>query len=167
MAMTLDEMLALLPDNTTGEIGADDLRTIVTEIWNGFVAANGRVSALEQETGHATVNDAWQLDAGAGAVPANGEISCDTGVYNAATWLRVATDASNGKDYANVLMAATSLYLQEQSAADNWVRYSVASPTRTANYVQFAVTVLGSAGSLPLELPPQTVGVLMIGVPTT
>ncbi len=32
--MTLDEILALLPDNTTGAIDAADLRTAVTELWN-------------------------------------------------------------------------------------------------------------------------------------
>jgi hypothetical protein len=32
--MTLASMLALLPDNTTGEIGADDMRTIVTELFD-------------------------------------------------------------------------------------------------------------------------------------
>lgn len=31
--MTLDEMLALLPDNDSGAIDADDLRAIVTELW--------------------------------------------------------------------------------------------------------------------------------------
>ena len=31
--MTLDEMLALLPDNTTGEIDAADLRAIVTDLF--------------------------------------------------------------------------------------------------------------------------------------
>ena len=32
--MTLEEILALLPDNTTGDIDAADLRTVVTELWN-------------------------------------------------------------------------------------------------------------------------------------
>lgn len=32
--MTLEEMLALLPDNSTGEIDAVDLRTIVTGLWD-------------------------------------------------------------------------------------------------------------------------------------
>jgi hypothetical protein len=31
---TLAELLALLPDNTTGEIGADDMRTVVTGVWD-------------------------------------------------------------------------------------------------------------------------------------
>jgi hypothetical protein len=34
MAMTLTDLLALLPDNTTGEISAADMRTIVTELFN-------------------------------------------------------------------------------------------------------------------------------------
>lgn len=32
--MNLDDMLALLPDNTTGQISADDLRQIVTGLWD-------------------------------------------------------------------------------------------------------------------------------------
>ena len=31
--MTLAELLALIPDNETGDIGADDLRTIVTDLY--------------------------------------------------------------------------------------------------------------------------------------
>src|SRR5215204_1236659 len=31
--MTLEELLALLPDNDTGAIDAADLRTVVTELW--------------------------------------------------------------------------------------------------------------------------------------
>lgn len=44
MAMTLAEMLALLPDNDTGEIDAADLRTIVTEL-------DARLTALETPAG--------------------------------------------------------------------------------------------------------------------
>lgn len=31
--LSLNDLLALLPDNTTGEIGADDLRTVVSALW--------------------------------------------------------------------------------------------------------------------------------------
>lgn len=41
MSMTLEELLALLPDNTSGQIGADDLRTIVTELYPFIVADEG------------------------------------------------------------------------------------------------------------------------------
>lgn len=37
--MNLDEMLARLPDNTTGEIGADDLRAIVSGLYEFAAAA--------------------------------------------------------------------------------------------------------------------------------
>lgn len=40
--MTLDEMLALLPDNTTGEISAADLRAIVTDL-HALASAVGQV----------------------------------------------------------------------------------------------------------------------------
>lgn len=38
--MTLDDLLALLPDNTSGAIDAADLRTVVTELWNKAAAAD-------------------------------------------------------------------------------------------------------------------------------
>jgi hypothetical protein len=39
--VTLDELLALLPDNDSGEIGADDLRTITTDLYSGHVGPQG------------------------------------------------------------------------------------------------------------------------------
>jgi Ca2+-binding EF-hand superfamily protein len=47
--MTLEELLALLPDNTTGEISAADMRTIVTELWNHATPAE-MVSAEANES---------------------------------------------------------------------------------------------------------------------
>jgi hypothetical protein len=38
--MTLDELLALLPDNTTGEISAADLRAVVTSLYCGTQMSN-------------------------------------------------------------------------------------------------------------------------------
>jgi hypothetical protein len=57
-ALELDELLALLPDNTTGAIDAADLRTIVTEL---FTAAN---------TYAQTFGYLWQA---AGTTPASGK----------------------------------------------------------------------------------------------
>lgn len=37
MAASLDDLLALLPDNNTGEISAADLRTVVTGLWNRVI----------------------------------------------------------------------------------------------------------------------------------
>jgi hypothetical protein len=45
--VTLEELLALLPDNTTGDIDAADMRTVVTELYNANLALMDRVAALE------------------------------------------------------------------------------------------------------------------------
>ena len=45
--MTLEELLALLPDNTTGQITAADLRAVVTELYNRIVALEDVVAAFE------------------------------------------------------------------------------------------------------------------------
>lgn len=50
----LSDLLALLPDNNTGEIDAADLRYIVTALWNDTNALVGRVTALEQLPGRVT-----------------------------------------------------------------------------------------------------------------
>jgi hypothetical protein len=60
MTMTLDEMLALLPDNTTGAIDAADLRAIVADL---FTAAN---------TYAQTFGYLWQA---AGTTPASGKVT--------------------------------------------------------------------------------------------
>ncbi len=45
--MGLDEMLALLPDNTQGDISAADMRAIVTELHTYVQNNEARVDALE------------------------------------------------------------------------------------------------------------------------
>jgi hypothetical protein len=45
--MTLDEMLALLPDNSAGEISASDLREIVSGLWEVLVDASVRSAAYK------------------------------------------------------------------------------------------------------------------------
>lgn len=45
----LDDMLALLPDNTAGDIGADDLRTIVTDLYNQSVAVQAASQPLDSD----------------------------------------------------------------------------------------------------------------------
>lgn len=42
----LDDLLALLPDNTAGEISAADMREIVTELWNYTVSVQAMVNTL-------------------------------------------------------------------------------------------------------------------------
>lgn len=42
----LDDMLALLPDNTSGDIGADDLRTVVTDLYNAAQPIDADLTAI-------------------------------------------------------------------------------------------------------------------------
>lgn len=44
--MTLEQLLALLPDNNTGAIDADDLRTIVTELYTDIAANAQQLTVL-------------------------------------------------------------------------------------------------------------------------
>jgi hypothetical protein len=66
--MTLQELLDLLPDNDTGDIGADDLRAIVTELWNQS-RQYGNLYAFRWDTttppgsGQVTMDQPWQLTA--------------------------------------------------------------------------------------------------------
>jgi hypothetical protein len=66
--VTLDDLLVLLPDNTTGDIGADDLRTIVTELWNQS-RQYGNLYAFKWDTtvppgsGQVTMDQPWALTA--------------------------------------------------------------------------------------------------------
>lgn len=48
MAMTLEELLALLPDNDTGDIDAADLRTIVTELATATATVAGALFQTNQ-----------------------------------------------------------------------------------------------------------------------
>lgn len=64
--MTLDELLALLPDNTTGEISAADMRTIVIEL-HKLASVVGQVFSYVWVTsggspgaGKVTMDQPWQ-----------------------------------------------------------------------------------------------------------
>lgn len=61
---TLAELLDLLPDNTTGAIGADDLRTITTELYHIAASANTALpyqwtTNLAPPSGKVTLNQGW------------------------------------------------------------------------------------------------------------
>ena len=62
--MTLDELLALLPDNTTGDITPADMRTIVTELWNG--AHPSYTNVINQGPASLVANAAWTPVPGTG-----------------------------------------------------------------------------------------------------
>src|SRR5215510_1764883 len=59
-------MLALLPDNTAGEISAADLRTIVSDLWTSAhsvgdsYAYRWSTSPTAPASGHVTMDQPWQ-----------------------------------------------------------------------------------------------------------
>jgi hypothetical protein len=62
----LNDLLALLPDNTTGDIGADDLRTIVTELWHqASIYGNSYLFKWDANpppaAGQITMDQPWQM----------------------------------------------------------------------------------------------------------
>jgi hypothetical protein len=63
---TLDDLLALLPDNDTGEITASDLRTIVTELWHqASIYGNSYLFKWDMNpppsAGQITMDQPWQM----------------------------------------------------------------------------------------------------------
>jgi len=78
--MTLDELLALLPDNDTGDIGADDLRTIVQEL---YIAAH---------TIFATYAFNWSTD----QTPPTGKVSLNADWSTSSVLCHVSETTANG-----------------------------------------------------------------------
>lgn len=149
---TLDELLALLPDNDTGEIDAVDLRTIVTELWNQGADIAARVSALEASSGGGdgtiTANGRWQYNSQSGAVPGGMQVTADSGELALATWLRFAKFDQNNNDMTLALMGATTVFAQQQADSGSWARYTVnGSPTDGGSYVQVPVQYVTGDGS--------------------
>lgn len=150
---TLAELLALLPDNTTGEISAEDMRTVVSGIWDefatGFAVNDGRISALEN-SGAATgpsVTGIWQINPQAGAVPGGMQITSDTGEITLATsWLRFAKADQSNTDFTGALLASKALYGQQQVKSANWVKATVLSATDEGSYVEVEVNIIAQAG---------------------
>src|SRR5262245_20023038 len=109
--MTLDEMLALLPDNTTGEISPADLRAIVTDLYDAAhttgdaYAYKWSTSGSAPNTGYVTLDQPWQTFASKALVSettADG-IALGFGVLDAAVASRVwVTNAAGAKLIADV-----------------------------------------------------------------
>jgi len=100
--LTLDEMLALLPDNDEGEIGAGDMRQIVTDLYT-MATSFGQVFSYRwsvlagtPSTGEVTT-DAWSMAASELKIneTTSGSQSLSFGVFDdaesASVWLVNAT----------------------------------------------------------------------------
>lgn len=152
--MTLDELLALLPDNNTGAIDAADLRTIVTELWNDGAKIEARVSALEVDSGGGSdssisVSGIWQVNPQVDATPGGKQVTSDTALWTNTTLLRFDDHDQDNMDQSTVLLSATEIFMQQEQNAENWVRYAATGGgSHPAGYVEVPVTFLNGGGSI-------------------
>lgn len=64
---TLEELLAFLPDNTNGDISAEDMRQVVTALWTETTKVRSPFSYqwdandLTPNAGHFTLDQGWSL----------------------------------------------------------------------------------------------------------
>lgn len=158
--MTLEELLALLPDNTTEEISPADMRTIVSELWAQSaqalanvqtlrVATVARIDALEAEGNTRTAAGIWTLDPNPAHQPTQGEIVTDTGALADATLLMMHRLTRGGVDLGAAVASAQKLSLQSEFDQNNWVKFDVTGPIvgpdLNGDYT-IPVTVTGSGG---------------------
>lgn len=148
---TLDDLLDLLPDNSTGEISALDLRVIVTDLWARDDAAETRIAALEAASSGGdsfSVTGIWQVNPGAGAIPQGGQLAGNTTTLGTATILKFAALDRLNQDATAALMASTALFMQMRMNSANWVTFNVSgTPSVAGGIITVPVTVAGSSGT--------------------
>jgi len=145
----LDELLALFPDNTTGDISAADMRQAMTLLAGNMLTNSARITAVERETPTLgiSVSGLWQLYPEVNGVPGNEQATCDTGSFGTATVLNLNNIAQGGTNWRNNLLGAASIYAQQQTNPDNWIKYTVrATPTDHGTWVAIPVTVADGHG---------------------
>jgi hypothetical protein len=148
--MTLEEMLALLPDNTTGAIDAADLRAIVTDL---FTAAN---------TYAQTFSYGWTTT---GSAPSTGKVTTDNGVWDlTATLVELNETTSDG--YAlvfNLLDSSTGGQVWLSAATGGILKATITGPSvDQGSYREIPVTVDSVSGVAPVNNEKVTVTILAV-----
>jgi hypothetical protein len=149
MSLTLNELLALLPDNTTGEISAADLRTIVTELYN-LAATVGQVYSYSWVTNDPT--------------PAAGKITMDQPWQMIASKMIISETTEDGEIVTFSLVdntAAGQLWLS--GAAGGKLRANVTGPSvDLGTYREIPITVTSISGAIPAN--NEKVSVTFVGL---
>jgi hypothetical protein len=173
--MTLNELLALLPDNDSGEIGAADLRTIVTELFNrdDQVAAvmqtqldalgqtdnlhndqiadlTARVAMLEERGDIAVQAGAWQFS-DAPPPPTGSQVRLDSGDQHAASVAVFRLVDSDGADRTILFSSKiVGVRIQDWDDATNYSTYEVFPPvTVDATDATLALQWKSGGGTIP------------------
>lgn len=170
---TLDDLLLKLPDNSAGAISAQDIRDVVTALWEAGAAVEARTSALElEDTAGATISltGIWTANPTPGAEPSTlnsrYEVTSDTGTFGTATWLRFRPEDKAGLDFTAALQAAQAIFAQQKADSRNWVRYSIQSAAVVGAYVQVEVTPLGNSGGDTGAVAWEDAIVALSGIPS-
>jgi hypothetical protein len=134
--MTLAELLALLPDNTTGDIDAADLRTIVTELYN----ASNQVA---QVFGYLWVT---------GSAPASGKVSTDVPWGQTPTLLQISETTDDGQNLVFTLFDTLTDARVILAGANGGVLYAdVTGPSvDQGSYREIPITVTSNTGIEPI-----------------
>jgi hypothetical protein len=134
---TLDELLALLPDNTTGKIDAADLRTIVTELWDRQFVYNSY---------------SWQYSNSA-LPPTGSQVRANNASLAAATLLEFRKIDNDGNDRSATLgqlKVDDRVRISDWDNASVYAAFDVTGPVViTVDTVQVPVISTGVAGVVP------------------
>jgi hypothetical protein len=148
--MTLDEMLALLPDNTTGEISAADMRAIVTDL---FEKAN---------TYAQTFSYGWTTTGGS---PSTGKVRTDTITWDLTpTEIEINETTADGYTLVfNLLDASSGGQIWLSAATGGILKTTIAGPSvDNGTWRSIPVTIDSVEGSAPLNNEKVTVTVLAL-----
>ena len=131
---SLDDLLALAPDNTTGDISAADLRAIITGLFEHVTAMPGGT---------------WQFSATPGP-PAAKQVTTDVVPVDQATAVMITTEDMDRRDWTGVLAslaAGSSFYAQGWDDASAYAVFNVTGvPTDNGTYFSIPVTWVRGGG---------------------
>jgi hypothetical protein len=147
--MDLSEMLALLPDNTTGDIGADDLRSIVTELWNQ-ARTYGNLYA-------------YKWDNTPASPPASGQITMDQPWALTATQILISESTDDGLTLTFALVDdALSGRIWLSTSGGARLEADVLGPTvDQGTYREIPIQVTSVTGSAPGNNAPVTLTIIV------
>jgi hypothetical protein len=147
--MTLDELLALLPDNETGMISAADMRVIVTDLYEAS-HSSAESSVLRWDT--------------SGSAPASGRVTMDQPWNVTATKVLVSETADDGRVLAfGVMDTAQQARLWITTAGGAKLVADVTGPsTDLGSYREVPIVVESIAGNQPAMNAVVTVTIFVV-----
>lgn len=147
--MTLDEMLALLPDNDSGEITAADLRTIITELYQ-------LASTVGQNYSYS-----WST---ADLSPGSGKVGMDLDWADTATKVLMSEITSDGESLTFAMLdSALEAQVWISTGTDSRLKATVTGPSLDqGGYRELPVEVYDVHGPAPANNAKVSVTLLVM-----